>query len=148
MPVTNIKSKWKSGDLVFTDNDGTELLSIESDGTIDVKTAGGLVQNNTQTLIASGAVLASTSVLELNSATTSGAITATIADLTLMAGSLFIKDNSAGGTAEKTVTAAAGTFDGTNNVLTFNAPKEAIMLQIDSAGNGTIIENVGSVAIS
>lgn len=40
MSVTNVKSKWSSGNLVFTDNDGTELLSIESDGVIDVKVAG------------------------------------------------------------------------------------------------------------
>ena len=148
MPVTKVKTKWDSGNLVFTDNSGTELLSIESDGTVDVKVAGGLTQNNTQTLTASGSVLATTDVLYLNDATSSGAITATIADLTLMAGSLFIKDNSAGGTATKTVTATSGTFDGTNNVLTFNATKEAIMLQIDSAGNGTVIENVGSVGLS
>jgi hypothetical protein len=40
MPVTLVKSKWDSGNLIFTKNDGTELFSIESDGTIDVKTAG------------------------------------------------------------------------------------------------------------
>jgi len=40
MPVTKVKSKWSSGNLVFTDNDGTDLFSIESDGTIDIKVAG------------------------------------------------------------------------------------------------------------
>lgn len=40
MPVTLVKTKWDSGHLVFTDNDGTELLVIEDDGTFNVKTAG------------------------------------------------------------------------------------------------------------
>lgn len=40
MPVTLVKSKWDSGNLVFTDNDGTELLVIESDGTFNIKTQG------------------------------------------------------------------------------------------------------------
>jgi cytoskeletal protein CcmA (bactofilin family) len=42
MPVTNIKAKWSSGNLVYTDNSGTELLSIESDGTVDIKIADKL----------------------------------------------------------------------------------------------------------
>jgi len=42
MSVTKVKSKWSSGNLVFTDNDGTALLSIESDGVVDVKKAGKL----------------------------------------------------------------------------------------------------------
>lgn len=46
------------------------------------------------------------------------------------------------------MTAAAGTFDGTNDVVTLNAPKECIVFWIDSAGNGTIVENVGAVGLS
>jgi len=30
MPVSKIKSKWSSGNLVFTDNDGTELLTLDA----------------------------------------------------------------------------------------------------------------------
>jgi len=59
-----------------------------------------------------------------------------------------VKDTSASGTAAHTFTMTAGTVDGSNNVLTFNAPNEAVLMYIDSAGNGTIIENVGGVAIS
>jgi len=39
MPVTKIKSKWVSGNLVFY-HGTTDILSIESDGTIDIKVAG------------------------------------------------------------------------------------------------------------
>ena len=42
MPVTKIKTKWTSGNLVFTDNDGTALMTIESDGTFNVANAGKL----------------------------------------------------------------------------------------------------------
>jgi len=40
MPVTKVKSKWDSGHLIFTDNDGTELIEIEDDGTFNIKTQG------------------------------------------------------------------------------------------------------------
>jgi len=40
MPVTSVKTTWSSGNLVFTDNDGTQLLVIESDGTFNIKTQG------------------------------------------------------------------------------------------------------------
>lgn len=42
MPMSKVKSKWVSGNLVFTDLSGTELISIEADGTLDVKTASKL----------------------------------------------------------------------------------------------------------
>ena len=61
---------------------------------------------------------------------------------------VVITDTSASGTAAHTVTLTTGTFDGTNNKVTLNAPKECIMVFFDSAGNGTIMENVGSVALA
>ncbi len=94
----------------------------------------------------SGAVTPGVNAIELNHATV--VVAATIADLADHPGFLVIKDTSASGTAAHTVTAAAGTFDGTNDVLTLNAPKECIVLWIDSAGNGTIVENVGAVGLS
>lgn len=42
MPISNVRSTWKSGNLIFQDRDKTDLLSIESDGTLDVKTASKL----------------------------------------------------------------------------------------------------------
>ncbi len=99
-----------------------------------------------QELTVSGAVTPGVNAIELNHATV--VVAATIADLANHQGLLVIKDTSASGTAAHTVTAAVGTFDGTNDVVTLNAPKECIVLWIDSAGNGTIVENVGGVALS
>jgi hypothetical protein len=103
-------------------------------------------RGNTQELTASGAVTPGVNAVELNHATV--VVAATIADLANHKGLLVIKDTSASGTAAHTVTAAAGTFDGTNDVVTLNAPKDCIVLWIDSAGNGTIVENVGAVVLS
>lgn len=77
------------------------------------------------------------------------AIAVTVDDLSNWAGSvMFIKNTSASGTAAHTLTASAGTWDGTNDVLTLDAPDEFIAVYVDSAGNGTILENVGAVALS
>jgi hypothetical protein len=84
--------------------------------------------------------------VELNHATV--AVAATVATSVNHPGLFVAKDTSASGTAAHTVTLTAGTFDGTNNVATFNAPNECLAVYFDSAGNGTIIENVGSVALS
>ena len=95
-------------------------------------------------LTASGACPSGTQAVELNHATVVVAAT-----ITPVQGVLFVKDTSASGTAAHTLTLAAGyTFDGTNNTATLNAPNEALCVYIDSAGNGTILENVGTVALS
>jgi len=59
-----------------------------------------------------------------------------------------VKDTSASGTAAHTVTLASGTWNGTNTVVTLNAPDECIVVMFDSAGDGTVLANVGSVALS
>lgn len=84
--------------------------------------------------------------VELNN--TSTLVAATIADASNHQGLFVVKDTSATGTEAHTLTLTAGTFDGTNNVATLNALNECLIVYFDSAGNGTIIENVGSVAIS
>ena len=61
---------------------------------------------------------------------------------------MFITNVSASGTAAHTVTLSAGTFDGTNNKATLNAPAETLHVWFDSAGDGVVIANVGSVALS
>lgn len=99
-----------------------------------------------QSLTATAAITPGVQAIELNHA--SVVIAATIANLADHQGFLFVKDTSASGTAAHTVTATAGTWNGTNKVITLNAPNEAILVWIDSAGNGTILENVGSVALS
>ena len=61
---------------------------------------------------------------------------------------MFITNVSGSGTEAHTVTLAAGTFDGTNNKATLNAPGETLHVWFDSAGAGCIIANVGSVGLS
>jgi hypothetical protein len=111
-----------------------------------VKAYADSVRANAQELTESGAVTPGVNAVELNHIDT--AVEATIADLSAHPGMLVIKNTSASGLAAHTVTATAGTFDGTNDVVTLNAGGECIVLWIDSAGNGTIIENVGEVALS
>jgi hypothetical protein len=111
-----------------------------------VKAYADGIRANVQELTASGAVTAGVNSIELNHATV--VIAATIADLANHPGLLVIKDTSATGTAAHTVTATAGTFNGTNNVATFNALNECLVVWVDSAGNGTVVENVGSVGLS
>lgn len=97
-------------------------------------------------LTASGAVTAGVRILELNHGTV--AIAATIADAEAHKGLFIIRNTSASGTAAHTVTLTAGTFDGTNNVATLNAPGEALVVLFDETGRGQIVENTGSVALS
>ncbi len=104
------------------------------------------VSARVQTLTASGAVTAGKQSLQLNHA--SVVIASTIADASLHQGIFHIKDISATGTAAHTVTITTGTFDGTNKVATLNALNECLVVYFDSAGNGTILENVGAVALS
>ena len=85
--------------------------------------------------------------LELNNDTT--AIAATIADAVNHAGFFIVKATTepAGG-QDHTLTLTAGTFDGTNTIATFADINDALVVYFDSAGNGTIIENVGAVVLS
>lgn len=99
-----------------------------------------------QELTESGAITAGKNMIELNHIGT--AIAATIADLANHQGLLTVTNTSASGTAVHTVTAAAGTFDGTNDELTLNAGEESIVLWIDADGNGTVVLNVGSVVLA
>lgn len=95
-------------------------------------------------LTASGAVPATTRVLELNHATVVIEATYTVVPNTF----LLIKDTSATGTAAHTVTLTGGTFNGTATVATLNARDEFLYVHFDSAGRGQVIANVGSVALS
>jgi hypothetical protein len=61
---------------------------------------------------------------------------------------MHINNTSASGTAAHTVTLSAGTFDGTNNKATLNAPAESLTVWFDSGGTGCIILNAGSVSLS
>lgn len=105
------------------------------------------VSARVQELVASGAVTAGVQSIELNHAST--IIAATVAAVIgAHDGILIVKNTSASGTAAHTVTLTGGTWNGTATIITLNAPNEAIMVYFDSAGDGTIIANVGAVALS
>ena len=102
------------------------------------------VSSFVQELTASGAVAATTRVLELNHATVVIEATYTVVPNTLF----IVKDTSASGTAAHTLTLTGGTFNGTNTVATLNARDEALVVWFDSAGRGSIIVNLGAVGLS
>ncbi len=95
----------------------------------------------------SGTVGGSTVTLELDH--DSVIIAATIAAVIgVHDGFFMVKDTSDSGTAAHTVTLTGGTWDGSATIITLNAAGEAILVYFDSEGDGTIIENVGGVALS
>lgn len=106
------------------------------------KITGSVVQE----LTATGGVTEGIESLELNHAST--IIAATIANSKNHPGLFIVKDTSASGTAAHTCTLTAGTWDGTNTIATLNAPGEALAVYFDSNGDGVIIENIGSVALT
>ena len=151
---------------VYRKQGGDELV-VASGGSIDIESGGSLelagtaisataaelnnaadVSGRVQevTATAGGTIAAGVQSVELNHATVIAA--ATIADAANHPGLFVVKDTSASGTAAHTLTLTAGTFNGTNNVATLNAPDECLIVYFDSAGNGTIVENVGTVALS
>lgn len=127
---------------IDTDGNMHFVTLLVADVTSGVVTVVGIFQE----LTASGAVTPGVQSVELNHATV--VVAATIASSLAHPGLFVVKDTSASGTAAHTLTLTAGTFDGTNNVATLNAANECLVVWFDSAGNGTIVENVGSVALS
>lgn len=103
-------------------------------------------QGGIQELTVSGPVRPGVQVVALNHA--SVVIAATIANLADHDGLFAIVDNSASGTAAHTVTVTNGTLNGTNKVATLNAPAEMLLIYVNGSGNGTVILNNGSVALS
>lgn len=106
----------------------------------------GLGDQRAQELTVTGTVGVGVMSVELNHATV--AVVATVANTLSHPGLFVIKDTSASGVAAHQVVLTNGTFDGTNATATLNAPNEALVVYFDSAGNGTIVENVGVVALS
>ncbi len=135
----------------YTHHEGIDAENLKINGTQVTASASEInnaadVSAKVQELTASGAVTAGVQSVELNHATV--AVAATIASAGNHQGLLVVKDTSASGTAAHTLTLTSGTFDGTNNKVTLNAPNECIVVYIDSSGDGTIVENVGSVALA
>jgi len=125
--------------------DGGKLL-IESGGVFEFD-GTQVTSTQVQELTVSGAILDGVQSVELNS-TADEIVAATLADASAHQGLFVVKNTSASGTKAHTVTITTGTWDGTNKVITLNAPKECIAVFFDSAGNGTLLENVGEVALS
>src|SRR4051794_6403786 len=107
-----------------------------------VSNRGGYTQELTETAV----VIDGIYCLDLNHATV--AIEASM-NPSSHTGFFFVSDTSASGTAAHTLTLTdGGTFDGTNDVATFNAPGEGLLIFFDGTGKGRIILNNGSVALS
>jgi hypothetical protein len=106
------------------------------------------VSLSTQELTASGAVAATTKYLELKHGTVP--IAATVATSVAHAGLFTVKNTSASGIAAHTVTLTAGTWDGVTTIATFAvaASLQCLVVVFDSAGNGTVISNTGTVVLS
>lgn len=147
MPVTKIRSKWVSGSLVFTDSDGTTVFTISPTA---VTAGSGMVFDVPLTVqdtayTASGAITAP-GMASLNNA--SASLTMTLADPG--AAGLFLAITQIdSGTESHTVTAAtAGAYDGTNEIATFNAQYETLVLMSVSSTRWVIVANIGSVGLS
>lgn len=97
---------------------------------------------NTQELTATGAVTAGVLAVELNSI---NSIVATIADASQHQGLFVIK--ATGHSDDHTLHITSGTINGTNNIALFEADNDALVLWIDSDGNGIIVANIGSVSL-
>ncbi|MBN2840810.1 MAG: hypothetical protein JXP37_07655 [Coriobacteriia bacterium] len=127
--------------------DLTKLAAIEASAAEIADAADKSVFAATYTVTAPAAIPSTVRVIELNHAST--AIEKTIATLVPYANSfLVIKDISASGTAAHTVTVTTGTLNGTNKIATLDAPGEALVIWVDSAGNGIVVVNTGEVALS
>jgi len=136
----------KVGDIVHHIDSTNLKINTLIASVVTTDGAATLGDATSQELTASGAVTPGVSSIELNHATV--IIEATIATTLDHQGLFVVKDTSASGTAAHTLTLTVGTFNGTNNVATLNAPDEALVVWFDSAGDGTIVENVGTVALS
>lgn len=133
------------GDLVLVVDTANGVSRLT---TVAAVTAGGAADlaGETQELTASGAVNPGAQIVELNHG--SVVVAATIADFAAHPGIFILKNTSGGGTESHTLTLTAGTFDGSNNVATTDAPAEQLIVFVDGDGNGTILQNTGSVGLS
>ena len=102
------------------------------------------VSGRVQIMTVDGAVTPGVQSVELNA---TGAIAATIATSVAHQGLFIVKAFLEPATTH-TVTLTAGTWDGTNTIATFTDILDTLVVYFDSAGGGTIVENVGAVGLS
>lgn len=137
----------KDGDIVHLVDTTNDVATTGYFSNIDADDNATVTICGYQELTADGAISPDAHIIDLNHA--SVAIAATVADAAVYAGRVVVITNtSSTGTAAHTVTLTAGTFDGTNNVATLNAPAEKLAVLFGQDGNGTVIANTGSVALS
>ena len=145
----------KNAVMKVENSDGTtSTVDLTELGVLDGLTATATEINNVadvttrvQELTATGAITAGVQMVELNHIST--IIASTIADAANHAGTLVtFRNTSASGTAAHTVTLTSGTFDGTNTVATLDAPGESLSVVFDSAGNGVVVDNTGTVGLA
>lgn len=130
---------------VDTVNEATSAAGVTVDGVLikDGRHNGGRV---VQALTETGAITLNSGLVTLAHATV--VIAATL-DAPTAGDELIITNTSASGTEAHTVTLAGGvTWDGTNDVATFDAPGEALHVIAVSATRFLILENIGSVGLS
>lgn len=94
----------------------------------------------------SGAVTAGVQSVEINSV---AAVSLTIADAADHEGLFIVKHTSSSNGQSHKLTLTSGTFNGTAGVqdAVLDAANEALVIYFDSAGNGVIVENIGSVSV-
>ncbi len=137
-------------DFDISSHDGTNGLLLGgvlvAAGAAEINNAAD-VSGRTQAITSSGAVTAGVQSVELDH--TSTAIAATIANSNAHQGLFHVKATTepAGG-QDHTLTLTLGTFDGTNDIATFADVNDALLVYFDSAGEGTIVENVGTVGLT
>ena len=120
--------------------DGVTATAAELNNAADVSA-------RTQALTTSGAITAGGQSVSLDHTTV--AIAATIANANAHQGMFHVKAiTEPGAGQDHTVTLTAGTWNGTNNVATFADINDALTVYFDASGNGTIINNTGTVALS
>lgn len=116
------------------------------DGDVNVRGGayqGAIIQNSSE-MTADGAIDENAAYVELNNS--SASIAATIA--APEAGRFLVITQTDSGTEGHTVTLSAGTYNGTNDIATFNAQYETLVLYGVSATRFVIVENIGSVGLS
>jgi len=123
---------------VSIDKNGVGQLSVSFSG------SGAIKENIVERIDESGAVTSGVHVVEL---TGTASIAATIADAANHAGSFVVVCTAEPATTH-TVTLTSGTWDGTNDTATFSDIGDALLVTFDASGDGTIVSNVGSVALS
>lgn len=133
-------------------NEVIQAESLEIGGTAVTATAAEInnaadASARTLALTASAAIGVGVQSVLLNHATV--AIAATIADAANHQGIFHAKAvTEPGAGQDHTLTLTAGTFNGTNNVATFADALDALIVYFDENGAGSILANIGSVALS